>query len=91
VTQKLLCNISNVSLEVFTAVKIGVGVFWIVRPCTVSVEPCYLHLQGEDVKMEAARSSKTLVYYLSNTWHHNSEDLELNQHFRVLHCWCWQN
>jgi hypothetical protein len=34
------------------------------------------------LKMEAARSSETLVYYHSTTQHHNPEDQDLNLH----HC-----
>jgi hypothetical protein len=46
-----------------------------------------------DVKMEAARSSETLVSYSNTTRRQNPEDLDLNLH-RVkslesyyLHCW----
>jgi hypothetical protein len=52
--------------EVFMAVKIRVGVFWVVMPHRVLVGyqrfggPCCLHIQGE-VEMEVARSSKMLV------------------------------
>jgi len=30
------------------------------------------------LKTEAARSSKTLVYYCNTTWHHNPKDFNLN-------------
>jgi hypothetical protein len=35
------------------------------------------------LKMEAARSSETLVSYHSTTWSHNPEDLNLNYHCHV--------
>jgi hypothetical protein len=50
---------------IITAVKIHVGVFWVMTPCSYVVGyqrfggPCCLHVQGE-VKMEAAWSSETL-------------------------------
>jgi hypothetical protein len=56
--------------------------------------PCCLHLQGK-VKMEAARSSETVISYLHATRHHNPEDHGLNRSLhpedggcKVLHkCW----
>jgi len=42
---------------------------------------CCLNLHFT-LKMEAAESSETLVSYNNTTWHHNSDDLELNFHRR---------
>jgi hypothetical protein len=59
---------------VFTAVKIQVEVFWVVTPCSVVVGyqcfrgPCCLHLHFT-IKMEAARSSETMVSYHNTTQH----------------------
>jgi hypothetical protein len=79
-----------VTFEIFTAVKILVQIFGVVTPCNVLVGykrfrgPCFLHLQGEDfVKMEAARSSETLVSYHNICWRHNPEDIDLNLPFKV--------
>jgi hypothetical protein len=56
--------------EVFTAVKIQVEFLWVVTPCSVVVG--YFTL-----KMEAARSSETLVPYHNITGRHNPEDLDM--------------
>jgi hypothetical protein len=34
------------------------------------------------LKMEAAKSFEMLVSYCNTTWHHNTEDIDLNLH----HC-----
>jgi len=54
-------------------VKIQVAVFLVVAPCSVVVRfqrfggPCCLHLHF-NLKMEAARSSETLVSYHTSSW-----------------------
>jgi len=40
----------------------------------------YLAASTFTLKMEAAKSSKTLVSYHGATWHHNPEDLDLNSY-----------
>jgi hypothetical protein len=70
----------DASLE---AGEVQVGVFSVVMPCSVLVGynsfrgPCCLHPQGEG-KMEAAWTSEMLISYHNTTWHHNPEDLDLN-------------
>jgi hypothetical protein len=44
--------------EVYTTVKIQVGVFWVVTPCSVSVR----YQRFFKVKMEAARSYTTPLH-----------------------------
>jgi len=60
-------------------------IFYVVMPYSV-VEgyqrfgrPCCLHLQGEG-KLEAARTSETLVPYSNTTGRHNPEQLDLKHH-----------
>jgi hypothetical protein len=70
-----------VRFEVFTGVKTQVKIFCIVMPCSAAggyqsfgVLRC-LHLQDEVIlKMEAARSSNTLVSYGNTIQHHDPED-----------------
>jgi hypothetical protein len=57
-----------VRFKVFTAVKIQVKVFWVVTPCSVVVGYHFT------LKMETAKSSKTLVSYNNITWHYNPDD-----------------
>jgi hypothetical protein len=58
---------TDVSFEAFTAVMFQVKVLWVVTPCCVVVGYhrfrglCCLHLQGEDLKLEAAWTSETMV------------------------------
>jgi hypothetical protein len=56
--------------DVFMAVNIHVGFFWVVTPCCVVVVrhqhfggPCCHHLQYELVKMEKTQTSETVVSY----------------------------
>jgi hypothetical protein len=63
--------------------RIQVVIFWaVVTPCSDVGRyqrfggPCCIHLQGE-VKMEAAKSSETLVSYHTITWRHKPEDHDL--------------
>jgi hypothetical protein len=71
-------------LKVFMAMKIQVMVFWVLTPCSDVVGyqifrgPYYLQLQGE-VKMEAARSSETLVSYPITTQYQNPEEHNLHK------------
>jgi hypothetical protein len=70
-------------LDFFTEMKIQVVVFWVKTPCSVVVEykplrrSCctYLHFT---LKIQAARSSETLVSCHKTTRPHNSEDFGLN-------------
>jgi hypothetical protein len=59
--------------DVFTAVKIQVAVFWVVKQCSNVVGHQRLTL-----KMEGARISVMLVSYHITTWCHSPEDQELN-------------
>jgi hypothetical protein len=69
-------------VEVLTVVEIQIEVFWVVMLCSVVVGyqcfrgSCCLHVQGE-VKMEAVRTSETLVSYCNTTKHCNPEYLNL--------------
>jgi hypothetical protein len=62
-------------------VKIQAEVFWVVTPCSVVVGyqrfggPYCLYLRS-DVRIEAAWTSETLVFY-NTTRRHYPEDLEL--------------
>jgi hypothetical protein len=62
----------DATFDIFTAVKIGVEVFWTVTTFSVVVgcqrfgAPCCLHLQGEDLKYLLAQSGTVLVLL-----HHN--------------------
>jgi hypothetical protein len=47
-------------------------IFWVVNPCSYMVG-----YQCFTLKMEAARSSETLVFYHITTWYHNPEDHDL--------------
>jgi hypothetical protein len=61
------------------AVMFQVELFWVVTPCSVAVgyqrfgSPCCLQLPFT-LKMEAARSSETLVSFHNTIGHHNIED-----------------
>jgi hypothetical protein len=82
------------SFEVLTAVRTLVEIFWVMTPCGDVVgyrlfvlgEPCCLHLDGEvaRVKMEAAWSSRTSVFYFNTTQRHNREDLNLEKDLDIL-------
>jgi hypothetical protein len=71
-----------VKFEVFTAEKVLIEVFWFVTPCNVAVgyqssggQRCLrLHFT---LRMKAANSSETLIFYCSTTRRHNKEELEL--------------
>jgi len=66
---------------------VQVKVFWVVTLCSGAIHyqcfraPCCQHLQDE-VKMKAARCSKTVVSHCNTRYCHNPEDLNLNFH----HC-----
>jgi hypothetical protein len=74
--------------EVFTAVKIQVGISWVVTLYRVTVgcqrfrSRCS-HLQGE-VKVEAARSSETSASYRNTTRRHKPQDQNLNYEYVQL-------
>jgi len=74
--------------EVFTMVKIQVEVFWVVTPCSVVTGyqcfggSCYFHLHFT-LKMEAVKSSDTLVSHRNAICRHNPEDLDLHHTTRV--------
>jgi len=58
----------NVRFEVFMAMKIQVGVFWVVTPCSDVVGQWRQH-----------GPLQTLVSYHNTTRHHNPEDHNLNR------------
>jgi len=68
------------NFEAFTAMF--QVVFWVVTPCSVVVGyqrfrgSCCLHLLYFTLKMEAARSSETMVSYHNTTRRHSPEELE---------------
>jgi hypothetical protein len=51
---------------------------------TIRIHAIYPSTFHFTLKMEAARSSKTLVSYHNTTRRHNSEDLDLNLHRREI-------
>jgi len=72
--------IEDARFELFTAVKIRVEVFWVVRPCNFAVE--HRRCRGHDpsvftLKMEAMWSSEMMVSYRNTSGRHNPEDLYL--------------
>jgi BarA-like signal transduction histidine kinase len=74
-------KVTATRLEVFTAVKIQVKVFWVVVPHSVVV--------AHKLKMQAAQSSTVLVSCHITTWLHNSEnlDLEVPGRFQISRNW----
>jgi hypothetical protein len=76
------------------------AVLWVVTPCSL-VEvyqrfggPCCLHHQGDDIMMEAARTSETSVNFCQATRSYNTEDSHLRysppwepQILHNLSCW----
>jgi hypothetical protein len=63
---------------------IQIEVFWVVTPCSVVGYQsfgglCCLHVLFT-LKMEAVRTSETLVFYYNTTRRHNPEDLDLKYH-----------
>jgi len=76
------CRTSCCEIQVFTAMMIQVAVFCVVIPCTDIAgyqrfgEPCCLHSQGENLKMEVGRCSEAVVSCDIITRRHNSQDIE---------------
>jgi hypothetical protein len=64
-----------VRFDVFTAVKIQVEFFRTLTPWGVVVG--YQHFHHFSLKMEAARSSETLISYRNTTWRYNPVDLDV--------------
>jgi hypothetical protein len=63
---------NDTRFEVFTVVKIQIEVFWVLMLCTAEVgHQCF------GMKMEAARSSETLISYQNTTQYHKSH-LDIN-------------
>jgi len=71
------------------AMEFQVNVFWVVTVriavvgCICFRVPCCFHLQGQ-VKLEAARSSKTLLSYCNTTQHHDPEDVSLKNQGKII-------
>jgi hypothetical protein len=66
--------------EINVTYKIQEQVFWVMTPCKVAEDlDNSIHFT---LKMEAARSSETLVFYHITTLRYNPEDLESNLYHR---------